>query len=122
MARPSNHKAVVDTLVDEELDLRNLVEKVNGKSQAVADHIMAMVARLFGPQSHRHVSKQLLRQAWDTVFLEAFVQFVHEGQRHVDQNLRQQIAAIRKLGGPVTEIAAVTNEDVKARETEKAIG
>lgn len=111
---------MVNTLVDEELDLRILVDKINEKGSSVGDHVMAMVNRLLGASHHGSLSKQLLRQAWTAVFMESFQSFLGQAVKQTDQNLRQQVAAIKKFGKPITEIEAVVDEDVKQRISEKA--
>lgn len=122
MSRKSDEKAVVDALVDEELDLRDLVERVKEVGSDAGDQIMAAVDKLIGKEVHGSISKQLLRQAFELIFVAHFIRLVHRAQKIADSNLAQQVAAIRKFGRPITEIAAVSDEDVKQRIMEKAVG
>lgn len=120
MARKADEKAVVNAIVDEEIDLQALVEKIKGEGEVATDQIMAATKRLIGAPGI--LPKHLLRELWNAVFIARYVRIVHQLQRHTEQHLKEQIAAIRKFGRPITEIEAVVNEDVKQRIAEKALG
>jgi hypothetical protein len=120
VARKADEKAVVNAIVDEEIDLRDLVDRIKDEGSVAADQIMAMAKKLIGQPGI--LPKHLLREAWNAVFIARYVRIVNKLQEHTEQHLKEQIAVIKKFGRPITEIAAVVDEDVKERLMEKKLG
>lgn len=118
--RKSEQKEVVNAIVDAELELRELVERIKGEGEAATVQVMAMVRRLL--RLPGVLPKQMLRQVWRLAFLARYTRIAEQLRKQADRNLEREVKAIRKFGRPLTEIEAIVDEDVKERISEKALG
>lgn len=123
MARTPEHKDVVDTIIDHDLDVKRLVEQVTAEADTAAKQLTAAAKRIFDLRLKgklgAEAAKKLLRDARKAILLAHFANHVGELKKTVDANMDRQIAAVKKLGRPVRELAPVRKADLLAREIEK---
>lgn len=120
MPRPADHKAVVDTFIDEELDTQKLTERTGSAAVQMADRMMSIVKKALAAGVQPDELKRLLREAWIALFFNTYVAFAEDVMSLTDANVVNQIAAIKKFGKPLDQLSAIIDEDVKARAAEKA--
>lgn len=124
MPHAPDHKAVVDSIIDHDLDVRRLVDQVvKGGADTAAKQLIAVARKVFdlrlSGKLGAEAAKKLLRDARKAVLLAQFSKHAGEIQQVVDRNMDAQISAVRKLGRPLRELAPVRKADVLARELEK---
>lgn len=124
MPQKPEHKEVVDTIIDHDLDVRRLIDQVVKEgADTAAKQLIAAARKIFALRLSgklgAEAAKKLLRDARKAVLLAQFSKHAGEIQQTVDKNMTAQIAAVRKLGKPLRELAPVRKADVLARELEK---
>lgn len=124
MARPPEHSGVIAALIDEELDTQKLLATVAAGGETATERLMLMVKRTIEAAASGGINKvaalRTIRMGFVGIVLLEYLNAVHEIATMTDSNVARQMGEIKKFGKPLKEIAAIRDEDVKARVTELA--
>lgn len=124
MARETEQKAVVDAIIDEQLDAKALAEEAYKNGVEASDRIIAMarviVRAVVRGQLTPAKARARLREALAHLLLLEYAQLVNRMATQTDEHLREQAREIRKYGKALSTIAMIRNVEMKARANERA--
>lgn len=126
MAHKPEHKEVIDSIIDQEIEtagfVRDIVEKLPGSLPV--ERMKVLARRVVALRRENKITLARARVILDEGFrvLMSFVytQHVHSIKELVDKHVEAQVAAINRLQRPLSELSPIRNSDIKARELEKA--
>lgn len=124
MAHKPEHKALVDSLIDEQIDAKRLVAQAEKGSPNITRKMMSVARQLVELGKKGKIQPKQARalwwESWKLLTLADHVQNLGDIQQSVDSHLDAQLKQAQSLNRPLREVGAIRNADIKARENEKA--
>lgn len=125
MPHNPEHKALVDSIIDQEIDTANFVKEVverypkSGTAALMKAAMRRIVAMRLSNKITVERAKELMREAFRGFALFEYVNKVERIRDLVDKHVEEQHKQIAAHGKSLRSVGAIRNADIKNRELER---
>lgn len=122
--RNPEHKGLIDSIIDQEIEAAELVNKISGRAAGLVPRLSAVARALVKLRINGKITEEQARAKWGQEYtdqlLADYAEIAPQAVALVDKHLPNQVKEIEKLDRPLGEVGAIRNIDIKARAVEKA--
>lgn len=119
-------KAVLTAIIDGELELDGLAEKQTERLDVAQPRLKNLARKAYNARMAGSIGRRDAKRKFIEGFVAAMLaEYAHDAPEVkglVDRCLTDQVKLVRSLDGPLSELPAIRDTDMKARAVERASG